>query len=87
MPCFDKKLEASRDDFTNEDQVRDVDCVLTAAEVLDIIKDKAIDFAALEESPIDKLYVEHARTHTRTHTTHTRHTYIPHSSLVQIHKH
>jgi iron only hydrogenase large subunit-like protein len=56
MPCFDKKLEASRDDFTNQDQVRDVDCVLTAAEVLDIINDKGIDFAALEESPIDKLF-------------------------------
>ncbi len=67
MPCFDKKLEASRDDFTNEDQVRDVDCVLTAAEVVDIIKDKGIDFAALEESPIDKLYVEH-HTHAHTHT-------------------
>ena len=55
MPCFDKKLEASRDDFTNQDQVRDVDCVLTAGEVLDILKEKAIDFAALEESPIDRL--------------------------------
>ena len=29
MPCYDKKLEASRQDFTDEDGVRDVDCVLT----------------------------------------------------------
>lgn len=30
MPCFDKKLEASRNDFYNEvSQSKDVDCVLT----------------------------------------------------------
>lgn len=56
MPCFDKKLEASRGDFTNDNQVRDVDCVLTAAEVLDILNEKGIDFPSLEEAPIDKMY-------------------------------
>ena len=38
MPCFDKKLEASRDDFFNPaagaDGSRDVDCVLSSAEVI-----------------------------------------------------
>lgn len=30
MPCYDKKLEASRPDFFNqEQQTRDVDCVVT----------------------------------------------------------
>ncbi|GAB1300726.1 Cytosolic iron-sulfur assembly component 3 [Apodemus speciosus] len=30
MPCYDKKLEASRPDFFNQEyQIRDVDCVLT----------------------------------------------------------
>lgn len=32
MPCYDKKLEASRSDFFNEQtQSRDVDCVITAS--------------------------------------------------------
>ena len=34
MMCYDKKLEASRHDFFNEEyQVRDVDCVITTGEV------------------------------------------------------
>lgn len=37
MPCFDKKLEAARDDFFNasagSEGTRDVDCVLSAGEV------------------------------------------------------
>lgn len=32
MPCYDKKLEAARQDFFNEHtQSRDVDCVITAS--------------------------------------------------------
>lgn len=34
MPCYDKKLEASRDDFFNDVlQCRDVDCVITSIEI------------------------------------------------------
>lgn len=56
MPCYDKKLEASRDDFYNDIfNTKDVDCVLTTTEIIDIIKEKQIDFINLEESPIDKL--------------------------------
>lgn len=34
MPCFDKKLEASRSDFYNDVyKTRDVDCVITSGEV------------------------------------------------------
>lgn len=32
MPCYDKKLEASREDFFSEEtESRDVDCVITAS--------------------------------------------------------
>lgn len=32
MPCYDKKLEAAREDFfSQETQSRDVDCVITAS--------------------------------------------------------
>ena len=33
MPCYDKKLEASREDFYNDlYRTRDVDCVITSGE-------------------------------------------------------
>ena len=42
MPCFDKKLEAARDDFFNasagKDGTRDVDCVLSSAELLTLLE-------------------------------------------------
>lgn len=32
MPCYDKKLEASREDFYNQQRkTRDVDCVITSS--------------------------------------------------------
>ncbi|XP_051134811.1 protein NAR1 isoform X2 [Andrographis paniculata] len=60
MPCYDKKLEAARDDFvfqtdTDGERVTEVDSVLTTGEVLDLIQLKSVDFAGLEESPVDKL--------------------------------
>lgn len=60
MPCYDKKLEASRDDFVFDvtpqgEQITEVDSVLTTGEVLDLIKLKSVDFASLEESQLDKL--------------------------------
>lgn len=53
MPCYDKKLEAARDDFvseveskeeSNESGIRitEVDSVLTSGEVLDLIKVRLI---------------------------------------------
>ncbi len=61
MPCYDKKLEASRKDFYNDIlQTRDVDCVLATGEILQLISDHNMDFVALEESNIDKLYAIHA---------------------------
>ncbi|EEF39506.1 electron transporter, putative [Ricinus communis] len=67
MPCYDKKLEAVRDDFVIELEsqeengdslvrIAEVDSVLTSGEVLDLIKLKAVDFPALEESPLDRMF-------------------------------
>ncbi|PIM99884.1 Nuclear architecture related protein [Handroanthus impetiginosus] len=60
MPCYDKKLEAVRDDFVfqvNSDGERfaEVDSVLTTGDVLDLIQSRSVDFTALEESPVDTL--------------------------------
>ncbi|KAK6149647.1 hypothetical protein DH2020_017172 [Rehmannia glutinosa] len=60
MPCYDKKLEAARDDFvfqvdSDGEKVTEVDSVLTTGEVLDLIQMKSVDFTTLEESPVDKL--------------------------------
>lgn len=43
MPCYDKKLEASRDDFmfqvdSDSERITEVDSVLTTGEVLDLIQ-------------------------------------------------
>jgi iron only hydrogenase large subunit-like protein len=44
MPCFDKKLEAARDDFFNPSAgpsgTRDVDCVLSSGEVLQLLEQR-----------------------------------------------
>lgn len=40
MPCYDKKLEASRPDFFDETfQTRDVDCVITSGELVQMIEE------------------------------------------------
>ena len=49
MPCYDKKLEASRPDFT-PDGVRETDCVLTTGEVLKMMQEKDLDLRKLAES-------------------------------------
>jgi iron only hydrogenase large subunit-like protein len=59
MPCFDKKLEASREELTdvywdNSSEragVRDVDCVITSKELLMLADSRGIDFASLPRSP------------------------------------
>ncbi|KAL7130441.1 hypothetical protein ABFS83_13G134400 [Erythranthe nasuta] len=60
MPCYDKKLEAARDDFifqvdSDGERVTEVDSVLTTGEVIDLIQLKAVDLTTLEESPVDDL--------------------------------
>ncbi|XP_058734494.1 protein NAR1-like [Vicia villosa] len=68
MPCYDKKLEASRDDFIfrleslsdegregEANMISEVDSVLTTGEILELIQSKEVDFKSLEEAPLDKL--------------------------------
>ncbi|KAK9664461.1 hypothetical protein RND81_14G043400 [Saponaria officinalis] len=67
MPCYDKKLEASRDDFVfeieNQDgdlvngdlRVTEVDSVLTSGEVLELIQSRQVEFSTLDESPLDRM--------------------------------
>jgi iron only hydrogenase large subunit-like protein len=59
MPCFDKKLEASREELTDAfwspdsrqgRGVRDVDCVITSKEVLMLADSRGIDFFSLRSS-------------------------------------
>lgn len=52
MPCYDKKLEASRPDFMDADGIRDVDCVLTTGEVFRMLREKN---ALLETLPVDSI--------------------------------
>jgi iron only hydrogenase large subunit-like protein len=59
MPCFDKKLEASRSELTSAiwngeetDPVRDVDCVITARELISLASARGISFADLSRSPL-----------------------------------
>ncbi|KAJ4296759.1 Cytosolic Fe-S cluster assembly factor nar1 [Kalmusia sp. IMI 367209] len=62
MPCFDKKLEASRSELTSsawlpnhtssQDPVRDVDCVITARELLHLAAAREINFSTLPRTPL-----------------------------------
>jgi len=57
MPCYDKKLEAVRNDFYDEEiDVHEVDCVLVTSDLLTLFKEKSIDFNTVVPSVIDNLY-------------------------------
>ena len=61
MMCYDKKLEASRDDFRAGDGAsRTVDTVLATSEILGVIRERGINFVNLAESsneaPYDALF-------------------------------
>mmetsp|Transcript_4784 Transcript_4784/g.5909 ORF Transcript_4784/g.5909 Transcript_4784/m.5909 type:complete len:547 (+) Transcript_4784:102-1742(+) len=52
MPCPDKKLEASRQDFYNPDALsNDVDCVLTTNELLQLLTERGIN--SLNSFPVN----------------------------------
>ncbi|KAI9298359.1 iron hydrogenase [Neoconidiobolus thromboides FSU 785] len=56
MPCYDKKLEASRNDFYNDlFKTRDIDCVITTGELEKIILEKNIDMATIVPIELDPL--------------------------------
>ena len=59
MPCFDKKLEASRPDFFNEAlESHDVDIVITTIEVEQMLNEDNIDMHYVINSPLDSLQGE-----------------------------
>lgn len=62
MPCFDKKLEASREELTEEvwagvdspgRGVRDVDCVITSKEILMLAESRGLDFFKMSRAAPD----------------------------------
>jgi iron only hydrogenase large subunit-like protein len=62
MPCFDKKLEASREELTDAvwertgtRGVRDVDCVITSKELLMLADSRRVDFSKLPRTPLSIL--------------------------------
>ena len=57
MPCYDKKLEASREDFYDDIyRTRDVDCVITSLEVEQMFEEKAVDFPGLAPHELDDFF-------------------------------
>ena len=54
MPCFDKKLEAARDDFRAADG-QDVDCVITPLELERLLEAEDTRLASAPAAPLDRL--------------------------------
>jgi iron only hydrogenase large subunit-like protein len=60
MPCFDKKLEASREELTDmswynstsTSPIRDVDCVITSRELLSLAEARGIQLSALPQQSV-----------------------------------
>ncbi|KAI3359873.1 hypothetical protein L3Q82_014227 [Scortum barcoo] len=58
MPCFDKKLEASRSDFyLNKAETREVDCVITSGEVQKMLEEQNVSLNDVEPAPLDEISV------------------------------
>ncbi|KAL0272081.1 UNVERIFIED_CONTAM: hypothetical protein PYX00_005190 [Menopon gallinae] len=54
MPCYDKKLEASRNEFfNNELNARDVDCVITTVEVEQLLAEQNISLPEISATELD----------------------------------
>jgi iron only hydrogenase large subunit-like protein len=49
MPCLDKKLESARTELSSPGQGQDTDCVLTAAEMLQFVRESLQDGIPLED--------------------------------------
>nr|XP_014348242.1 PREDICTED: cytosolic Fe-S cluster assembly factor NARFL [Latimeria chalumnae] len=57
MPCYDKKLEASRQDFFNtEYQTRDVDCVITSGEALKMLEEEGLCLSDVAPVSLDTMF-------------------------------
>ncbi|XP_032086137.1 cytosolic iron-sulfur assembly component 3 isoform X2 [Thamnophis elegans] len=56
MPCYDKKLEASRPDFfIQKYQTREVDCVITTGEVLKLLDEEGVSLLEVNPMPLDSI--------------------------------
>ncbi|NWV22886.1 NARFL factor, partial [Origma solitaria] len=68
MPCYDKKLEASRPDFFNQEyQTRDVDCVITTGEVLKLLEQEGVSLSDVDPAPLDTMLSSAAAEELSTH--------------------
>ncbi|XP_028843447.1 cytosolic Fe-S cluster assembly factor narfl isoform X2 [Denticeps clupeoides] len=57
MPCYDKKLEASRPDFyLAEADTREVDCVITSGEVMKMFEEEGVSLKDVDPAPLDKMF-------------------------------
>eukprot|EP00193_Tetraselmis_chui_P008082 CAMPEP_0177759780 /NCGR_PEP_ID=MMETSP0491_2-20121128/4912_1 /TAXON_ID=63592 /ORGANISM="Tetraselmis chuii, Strain PLY429" /LENGTH=518 /DNA_ID=CAMNT_0019275627 /DNA_START=362 /DNA_END=1915 /DNA_ORIENTATION=- len=52
QPCYDKKLEASREDFETAGNVKETDCVLSTLEVVELLNEKGLH---LKDCPVDNM--------------------------------
>uniref|UniRef100_A0A8C9L7C4 Nuclear prelamin A recognition factor n=1 Tax=Pavo cristatus TaxID=9049 RepID=A0A8C9L7C4_PAVCR len=58
-PCYDKKLEALREDFyTALYNSQEVDCVLTSGEIVQIMEQKSVSMKDVTEVAVDSLFGE-----------------------------
>eukprot|EP00667_Euglena_gracilis_P007135 EG_transcript_7200 len=63
--CFDKKLEAARDDF-KVDGVRETDCVVSSSEILEILIKEHLDWDSIPLGDVDdesKVYLSNEMVH------------------------
>lgn len=58
-PCFDKKVEAVREEFYNSLlETRDVDCVLTSGEIYYLMEQRKVSAEDLDSVPLDQVLGE-----------------------------
>ncbi|KAF7651257.1 hypothetical protein LDENG_00113500 [Lucifuga dentata] len=58
-PCFDKKLEAIRDEFYSSlMDSRDVDCVLTSGEIYYLMEQRKVSVQEMDSAPLDHVLGE-----------------------------
>lgn len=53
MPCYDKKLEASRDEFKNQAKEPEVDCVITPIELETMLEQEGVVLSLLNPRKLD----------------------------------
>ncbi|PXF50122.1 Cytosolic Fe-S cluster assembly factor NARFL [Gracilariopsis chorda] len=60
MPCHDKKIEASRPEFVRNQSdgsiQKDIDCVITTGELLDLLTENQFDLISAEQSDLGSKY-------------------------------